>query len=130
MKEQRRKKKQRKKTTIKKRENKGTKTKEGKVNFFFYLFNFFSIFISYFIIIQLHIQETRAFNSYELQGSKNSFYFDFVADTGDGWNSTFTVATLLAQPFLEVFDPYESNEEHLINNILTCIYIQGNIFDF
>lgn len=61
----------------------------------------------------LHIQETRAFNSYELQGSKNSFYFDFVADTGDGWNSTFTVATLLAQPFLEVFDPYENKNQFI-----------------
>lgn len=30
------------------------------------------------------------------------FWLDFVADTGDGWNSTYAVARLLAAPHLEV----------------------------
>ena len=30
------------------------------------------------------------------------FYFDFLADTGDGWNSTYAMAALAAQPALEV----------------------------
>ncbi len=30
----------------------------------------------------------------------DELWFDFMADTGDGWNSTFTVASLLARPTL------------------------------
>ena len=30
------------------------------------------------------------------------FWFDFFADTGDGWNSTYAVARLLAEPVLKV----------------------------
>ncbi|EFJ24167.1 hypothetical protein SELMODRAFT_102099 [Selaginella moellendorffii] len=33
---------------------------------------------------------------------KEEMWFDFMADTGDGGNSTYTVARLLAQPFLKV----------------------------
>lgn len=34
--------------------------------------------------------------------SKDEFWFDFMADTGDGGNSTYAVARLLAQPSLKV----------------------------
>ncbi len=34
--------------------------------------------------------------------SGDSFTFDYVADTGDGWNSTYTLAYHLAQPHLEL----------------------------
>src|SRR5438270_4886178 len=30
------------------------------------------------------------------------FWFDFMADTGDGWDSTFRMASLVSQPILEV----------------------------
>lgn len=33
---------------------------------------------------------------------ENDFWFDFMADTGDGGNSSYSVAKLLAQPFIEV----------------------------
>eukprot|EP01135_Chromosphaera_perkinsii_P000981 Nk52_evm7s155 gene=Nk52_evmTU7s155 len=33
---------------------------------------------------------------------RHKFTFDFIADTGDGWNSTFTIAQILAQPELRV----------------------------
>jgi len=33
--------------------------------------------------------------------SKSDFWFDFLADTGDGWNSTYAMARLLAQPELK-----------------------------
>ncbi|KAF8040169.1 hypothetical protein BT93_B2408 [Corymbia citriodora subsp. variegata] len=32
--------------------------------------------------------------------NKEDFWFDFVADTGDGWNSSYSIARLLAQPSL------------------------------
>jgi hypothetical protein len=35
------------------------------------------------------------------------FWFDFVADTGDGWNSTYAVATTIAKPVLRL----ENGEE-------------------
>merc|ERR1712078_152260 len=36
------------------------------------------------------------------QDGKLDFVFDFIADTGDGGNSTYSVARALAQPFLRV----------------------------
>ena len=33
---------------------------------------------------------------------ETGFCFDFLADTGDGWNSTYAIAALAAQPALEV----------------------------
>ena len=36
---------------------------------------------------------------------KDQLWFDFVADTGDGWNSTFSVARTLAREQLTVCDP-------------------------
>ncbi|KAG7941535.1 hypothetical protein I3843_16G049900 [Carya illinoinensis] len=39
---------------------------------------------------------------YELHGEKKELWFDFMADTGDGGNSTYTVARLLAQPRIEL----------------------------
>ena len=35
---------------------------------------------------------------------KDEFWFDFMADTGDGGNSSYTVARLLAQPKLLLKD--------------------------
>lgn len=40
--------------------------------------------------------------AYDYRGGKGDFWFDFVADTGDGWASTFAVASLLALPDLRV----------------------------
>ncbi|KAK4274712.1 hypothetical protein QN277_017898 [Acacia crassicarpa] len=37
---------------------------------------------------------------YDHFSEKDDFWFDFVADTGDGGNSSFAVARLLAQPFI------------------------------
>ncbi|KAJ3678324.1 hypothetical protein LUZ60_002127 [Juncus effusus] len=39
---------------------------------------------------------------YEQFQEKDEMWFDFIADTGDGGNSTYTVARLLAQPFVRV----------------------------
>lgn len=35
---------------------------------------------------------------------KDDFWFDFMADTGDGGNSSYSIARLLAQPKLHVKD--------------------------
>ena len=42
--------------------------------------------------------------SYDYSGEidEGDFWFDFVADTGDGWNSTYAIARLLAEPTLRV----------------------------
>ncbi|XP_010455595.1 PREDICTED: uncharacterized protein LOC104737182 [Camelina sativa] len=39
---------------------------------------------------------------YDHLADKNDFWFDFMADTGDGGNSSYSVAKLLAQPSLKV----------------------------
>lgn len=39
---------------------------------------------------------------YEQFQEKDELWFDFIADTGDGGNSTYAVARLLAQPSLRV----------------------------
>lgn len=40
--------------------------------------------------------------SYRETSPEESFCFDFVADAGDGWNPTYAVARLLAEPVLSV----------------------------
>jgi hypothetical protein len=42
---------------------------------------------------------------YEHFSENEELWFDFMADTGDGGNSTYTVARLLAQPNILVDDP-------------------------
>ncbi len=39
---------------------------------------------------------------YPYNNGQREFWLDFVADTGDGWNSTYTIAWLLAQPRLKL----------------------------
>lgn len=39
---------------------------------------------------------------YRKSAPEGDFWFDFVADNGDGWNPTYAVARLLAQPHLNV----------------------------
>ncbi|KAI3522114.1 hypothetical protein L1887_11593 [Cichorium endivia] len=41
---------------------------------------------------------------YDHFSEKNDFWFDFMADTGDGGNSSYSIARLLAQPSLRVLD--------------------------
>ena len=43
----------------------------------------------------------QAYN-YREEAPNEDFWFDFMADTGDGWNSTYAVARLLAEPTLAV----------------------------
>lgn len=39
---------------------------------------------------------------YDYSASESGFGFDFIADAGDGWNSTYAIARLLADPQLVV----------------------------
>ncbi|XP_042966175.1 uncharacterized protein LOC122299793 [Carya illinoinensis] len=50
---------------------------------------------------------------YELHGEKKELWFDFMADTGDGGNSTYTVARLLAQPHIKLED--SGGRNHTLN---------------
>lgn len=36
--------------------------------------------------------------SFDLSAATEEFWFDFLADTGDGWNSTYAMARLLSEP--------------------------------
>lgn len=40
---------------------------------------------------------------YDHLSEKDQLWFDFMADTGDGGNSSYSVARLLAQPILYAF---------------------------
>ena len=42
-------------------------------------------------------------HTYQNKQALESFYFDYIADTGDGWDSTYTVASMLSRDYL-VFD--------------------------
>ena len=39
---------------------------------------------------------------YDHFSEKDDFWFDFMADTGDGGNSSYAIARLLAQPFIRL----------------------------
>ena len=41
-------------------------------------------------------------DSFDLTADGDDFWFDFLADTGDGWNSTYAMARLLSEPTLDV----------------------------
>jgi hypothetical protein len=43
----------------------------------------------------------KAYN-YSEEAAGRDFWFDFAADTGDGWNSTYAIARLLAEPALNI----------------------------
>lgn len=50
--------------------------------------------------IQAALKKPKAYN----YADNDDFWFDYVADLGDGWDSTYTVAKLLAEPTLTVSD--------------------------
>ncbi len=39
-------------------------------------------------------------NPYTLNNPDDDFYFDYIADTGDGWDSTYSIASLLSRDYL------------------------------
>src|SRR5262249_3724894 len=41
-------------------------------------------------------------HDYRAAGEDREFWFDFIADNGDGWNPTYAIARLLAEPKLRV----------------------------
>jgi hypothetical protein len=43
---------------------------------------------------------------------RDGIWIDYVADLGDGWNPTYTIATLLARSSLELADPAEPRTPH------------------
>ena len=44
-------------------------------------------------------------NEFDYSNVPGDFWFDYVADTGDGWNPTYAIADALARPELEVVEP-------------------------
>src|SRR5262245_60288463 len=43
-------------------------------------------------------------NEFDYSHAQGDFWFDYVADMGDGWNPTYAIADAVAQPELEVAD--------------------------
>jgi hypothetical protein len=52
----------------------------------------------------LAVPDARSFDYSDGDSSIEGFWMDFVADTGDGWNSTYAVASAVAQPELFLQD--------------------------
>ena len=52
----------------------------------------------------LAVPDARSFDCSGGDSSIEEFWMDFVADTGDGWNSTYAVASTVAQPELTLRD--------------------------
>ena len=48
-------------------------------------------------------------NPYIQTDANGDFYFDYIADTGDGWDSTYSIASLLSRDFLVL----DNNDEQL-----------------
>ncbi len=56
-------------------------------------------------LIEAVVRPQPPYFDYSEEAAGEDFWLDYVADTGDGWNSTYAVARLLALPSLEVKDP-------------------------
>lgn len=56
-------------------------------------------------LIEAMVRPQPPFFDYSQESAKGDFWLDYTADTGDGWNSTYSIARLLALPRLEVSDP-------------------------
>ncbi|WP_047863257.1 metallophosphoesterase [Archangium gephyra] len=56
-------------------------------------------------LVEAVVRPQPPYFDYSDEAPEQDFWLDYVADTGDGWNSTYAVARLLALPSLEVKDP-------------------------
>jgi hypothetical protein len=49
-----------------------------------------------------HVDKNKPYFDYSSSKSEGDFWFDFIADLGDGWNSTYSMAKLLSQEQLSL----------------------------
>ncbi|EPX59759.1 hypothetical protein D187_002503 [Cystobacter fuscus DSM 2262] len=56
-------------------------------------------------LIEAVVRPQAPYFDYSDEAAGEDFWLDYVSDTGDGWNSTYAVARLLAKPELELKDP-------------------------
>ncbi|HEX8536676.1 MAG TPA: metallophosphoesterase, partial [Cystobacter sp.] len=56
-------------------------------------------------LIEAVVRPQVPYFDYSDEAAGEDFWLDYVSDTGDGWNSTYAVARLLARPELELKDP-------------------------
>lgn len=63
-------------------------------------------------LIEAVVRPQPPYFDYSEESPDEDFWLDYVADTGDGWNSTYAVARLMALPSLEVKDP--DNQPHML----------------
>lgn len=57
-------------------------------------------------------------NTIPNSSEEKGFWFDFVSDCGDGFNSSYQISRLLAQPTLNVATPASSSSRQFIKHIL------------
>ena len=63
-------------------------------------------------LIEAVVRPQPTYFDYSEDSPEGDFWLDYVSDTGDGWNSTYAVARMLALPSLEVTDPQQ--EKHTL----------------
>jgi hypothetical protein len=51
-------------------------------------------------------------NEFDYSKAEGDFWFDYTADIGDGWNSTYAIADAIAQPELDVSDGKTREKTH------------------
>ncbi len=56
-------------------------------------------------LIESVVRQQAPYFDYSDEAAAGDFWLDYVADTGDGWDSTYAVARLLALPELDVKNP-------------------------
>ncbi len=55
-------------------------------------------------LIEAVVRPQPSYFDYSEESPDGDFWLDYAADSGDGWNSTYTVARLMALPSLELQD--------------------------
>ncbi|HKP46414.1 MAG TPA: metallophosphoesterase [Pyrinomonadaceae bacterium] len=60
------------------------------------------------------------------EASREEIWLDYVGDVGDGWDSTYTLAYLIAQPHLELENPHEPECPHLTTRRADVLIFGGD----
>jgi hypothetical protein len=65
-------------------------------------------------------------NEHDEIAESDEFWFDCVADTGDGWNPTYAIAYTIVQPTLRVRDP--RGHEHLTQRGSVLVFAGDQVY--
>src|ERR1051325_5705401 len=62
----------------------------------------------------------------EHQSPRDEIWLDYVGDVGDGWDSTYTLAYLIAQPYLELENSHEPGCPHVMTRRAEVLVFGGD----